>query len=75
MIENLLQSFLSILYFYIKEYDLQVKLDSCACKIVNKQLKDILMNILQMLYYDRVDISEGIDLTKNSSSKECMICH
>ena len=54
---------------------MQVKLDNCAYKIVNKQLKDILMNILQMLYYDRVDISEGIDLTKNNSSKECMICH
>ena len=75
MIENLLQSFLSILYFYIKKYDLQVKLDNCAYKFVNKQLKDILMNILQMLYYHRVDISEGINLTKNNSSKECMICH
>ena len=28
-----------------------------------------------MLYYDRIDISEKIDLTKSNSSKECMICH
>ena len=28
-----------------------------------------------MLYYDRIDIREGIDLTKNNRSKECMICH
>ena len=28
-----------------------------------------------MLYYDRIDISEGIDLTKSNRSKEFMICH
>ena len=28
-----------------------------------------------MLYYDRIDISERIDLAKSSNSKECMICH
>ena len=28
-----------------------------------------------MLYYDRIDISEGIDLAKTNSSKECMTCH
>ena len=28
-----------------------------------------------MLYYDRIDISKGIDLTKSNNSKECMICH
>ena len=28
-----------------------------------------------MLYYDRIDISEEIDLTKNNNSKECMIRH
>ena len=26
-----------------------------------------------MLYYDRIDISEGIDLTKSKRTKECMI--
>ena len=28
-----------------------------------------------MLYYDRIDISEGIDLSKSNKSKECLICH
>ena len=28
-----------------------------------------------MLYYDKSDRSEGIDLAKSISSKECMICH
>ena len=28
-----------------------------------------------MLYYNRIDISEGIDLAKCKKSKECMICY
>ena len=28
-----------------------------------------------MLYYDRVDVSEGIDVNKTSESKECNVCH
>ena len=28
-----------------------------------------------MLYYDRIDISKGIDLVKSNKSKECMICN
>ena len=28
-----------------------------------------------MLYYDRIDIPEGIDVNKTSASKECDICH
>ena len=28
-----------------------------------------------MLYYDRTEISEGIDVNKTSSSKERIICH
>ena len=28
-----------------------------------------------MLYYDRIDVSEGIDINKTSESKECDICH
>ena len=26
-------------------------------------------------YYDRIDISEGIDVNKTNESKQCMICH
>ena len=28
-----------------------------------------------MLYYDRINVSEGIDVKKTSESKECDICH
>ena len=28
-----------------------------------------------MLYYDRIDVSEGIDMNKTSASKERDICH
>ena len=27
-----------------------------------------------MLYYDRIDISEGIDVNKAMASKDCNIC-
>ena len=28
-----------------------------------------------MLEYDKIDISEGIDVNKTNKSKECMLCH
>ena len=28
-----------------------------------------------MLQYNRIDVSEGIDINKTSKSKECKICH
>ena len=28
-----------------------------------------------MLYFDRIDVSEGIDVDKTTESKECDICH
>ena len=28
-----------------------------------------------MLYYDRIDLSEGIDAAKSSNSKECIVCY
>ena len=28
-----------------------------------------------MLYFDRIDVSEGIDVNKTSASEECDICH
>ena len=30
---------------------------------------------MKMLEYDRIDISEGIDVNKARPSKECDICH
>ena len=28
-----------------------------------------------MLYYERIDVFEGIDIDETSASKECDICH
>ena len=30
---------------------------------------------MKMLYYEKNDVSEGIDIKKTSGSKECDICH
>ena len=30
---------------------------------------------MKMLYYDRIDVSEGIDVNKTSASKESDVCH
>ena len=30
---------------------------------------------MKILYYDRIDVSEGIDVNKTRASKECDICH
>ena len=56
------------LLVYENTYYLQVYIDNCAYKIVNKQMRDYLDEnvfvdqILQMLHYDKIDISEGSDL-------------
>ena len=31
--------------------------------------------ILKMLYFDRIDVFEELDVNKTSASKECDICH
>ena len=28
-----------------------------------------------MLYFDRIDVSEGLDVNETSASRECNICH
>ena len=28
-----------------------------------------------MIYFDRIDVSEGIDVNKTSASNECDVCH
>ena len=30
---------------------------------------------MKIIQYERIDISEGIDINKSNKSKECMICH
>ena len=33
------------------------------------------MNNIKMPYFDRIDASEGTDVSKTSAAKECDICH
>ena len=33
------------------------------------------MNNVKMLFFDRIDVSEGINFNKKSTPKECDICH
>ena len=33
----------------------------------------MLIQIIKMLYYDRIDVSEGADVNKTSASNECDI--
>ena len=33
------------------------------------------MNNKKMLYFDRTDVSEGLDVNKVHASNECDICH
>ena len=33
------------------------------------------MNSIKLLYFDRIDVSEGTDVNETSASKECHICH
>ena len=31
--------------------------------------------IIWMLYYDRIDVSQGIDVNKTNASKDYYVCH
>ena len=69
------------LLIYDKKFYLQVYLDKCAYETVNKQMTGYLDEnlfedqILQMLYYDRIDITKGNDIAKSNNGKSFMICH
>ena len=43
--------------------------------IIHKIFLDERLYDVLMLEYDRIDISEGIDVSKINASKECNICH
>ena len=38
-------------------------------------LKNKFLYKIKVLYYDRIDVSEGVDVNKTSESKDCHICH
>ena len=37
--------------------------------------RDFVSVSLKLLQYEKIDVSEGIDINKRSASKECMLCH
>ena len=37
--------------------------------IIHKFLRRMFIRIIKMLFYDRIDVSEGIDVNKTSASK------
>ena len=67
-------TFISIEFLLVSEnkYYQQVYLDNCAYKIIDKEMADYIddnlfeideYQILQIIYYKRIDISKGIGLT------------
>ena len=45
-------------------------------KIVSTDLfRRMFVWVVKMLQYDRIHVSEGIDINKTNESKECMLCH
>ena len=34
-----------------------------------------IVNNIKILFYDRINVSEEIDVNKTSESKECDVCH
>ena len=43
--------------------------------IIRNILPVWIINDIKIFYYDKMDVSEGIDVNKTSASKECDICH
>ena len=42
---------------------------------ISAEIKNIHINNIKILYYDRIDVSKDINVTKTSASDECNICH
>ena len=49
--------------------------DKNSCYYHIYSLRNVHINNINMLYYDKIDVSEGIDINKISASKEHAICH
>ena len=44
-------------------------------KIIIIIIKNVHINNIKMLYYNKIEVSEGVHVNKTSASKECIICH
>ena len=50
--------------------------ESREWKIVSTDLfRWVFVWVTKMLQYDRIDVSEGIDINETSESKKCMFCY
>ena len=55
---------------------MRIKINTTVIYFKKKvSIKIMSVYILQTLYYDRIDVSEGIDVNETSASRECHICH
>ena len=49
---------------------------SRGCKTVSiNWFRQVIVWVIKTLQYDRIVVSEGIDINKTKKSKECMLCH
>ena len=72
--ESLTVISIDFLLVYENKYYLQVYLDNCDYKIVNKQMTNYLdENAFKCCIAIEIDIGEEMDLARSRNSKECMI--
>ena len=50
----------------------EISLNHCSYEIKHSLVQRTYKNMLE---YDRIDLSEGIDVNKTSNSRECSFCH
>ena len=68
-------------YFLEKNFRIQPKaFHGCFNENHNRYyykvfLENVEVNSIDILYYDRIEVSEGININNLSASKECIICH
>ena len=43
--------------------------------LILMKISFLINEFYKLLYYDRIDLSEGTGLTKSNNNKECIICH
>ena len=44
-------------------------------QIISVEYINLAATYVKMLYYNKIDVSEGIYINKSNKSKACMICH
>ena len=76
-----LELILMIIYLWTNQWNFQhwqelSDASSREWKIVStNSFRRVLVWVIKMLQYDRIDVPEGIDINKANESKECLRCH